>query len=79
MADEFTSGEASPEELRALSADDLSLTDMARQPTLGKLSDAEVLSLIGRLQEKIGAAEAPKRGFLEQALQRTEAEQARRV
>lgn len=47
-----TSALASPEERRALDADELSLADMTRPPTLESLSDAELSQTIQRLRER---------------------------
>lgn len=43
---------ASPEERRALDADELGLADMTRAPTLGKLSDAELTQVVQRLRDR---------------------------
>lgn len=43
---------AGAEERRALDADELSLADMTRAPSLGKLSDAELSQVIQRLRDR---------------------------
>ena len=43
---------ASAEERRALDADELSLADMTRAPTLRKLSDAELTQVVQRLRDR---------------------------
>lgn len=43
---------ARPEERRALGADELQMTDLARHPALGKLSDQEISDLVSRLRSR---------------------------
>lgn len=43
---------ASPEERRALDADELQLAEMARHPALGQLSDRELSDLVSRLRAR---------------------------
>ncbi|WP_209427353.1 hypothetical protein [Pararhodobacter sp. SW119] len=43
---------ASAEERRALDSDELAMTDMARQPALGALSDRDLSDLISRLRAR---------------------------
>jgi hypothetical protein len=43
---------ASPEERRALDSDELQMTDMARQPALGQLSDRDLSDLVNRLRTR---------------------------
>jgi len=43
---------ASPEERRALDADELQMADMARNPQLGALSDRELSDLVSRLRTR---------------------------
>ncbi len=42
--------QATPDEQRALTREELDLANRARQPTLGQLTDKEVLDLIGLLR-----------------------------
>lgn len=51
-ATQKTDTAASPEERRALDADELQMADMARHPALGQLSDREVSDLISRLRTR---------------------------
>ena len=46
------SNPATPDELRALDADELSLADMTRPPALHDLSDAELSQTITRLRDR---------------------------
>ena len=47
-----THAPSSPEERRALDADELQLADMARDPKLGSLSDRDLSDLISRLRSR---------------------------
>ncbi len=43
---------ASPEERRALDADELQMADMAREPALSRLSDRDLSDLVSRLRTR---------------------------
>jgi hypothetical protein len=76
---------ASSEEQQALNEDELKMTNMARHPELGELSDQELSDLISRLRSRLDAAKAGdnagsrgKDDFLDAALERAMTERQSR-